>query len=112
MQKYMFIFQGGGDVMKLTPEELQKNMQQWLNWVDQLKKEGTYLEGEPLEPTGLVVKAKGKVITDGPYVEGKEAVGGYFIVKAHSIEAAAKMAHACPGLEFGGSVEIRPVMAM
>jgi hypothetical protein len=61
--------------------------------------------GDGLTPEGCVVTAK--VISDGPFVESKEIVGGYSVVEAENIQAAAKLAKGCPAIEYGGSVEVR-----
>lgn len=58
---------------------------------------------------GKVVKAGG-VVTDGPFVEIRERLGSFIVVKAENLEEAAKLAHGCPALEAGGSVEIRAVI--
>jgi len=57
------------------------------------------------------VNAK-KVVTDGPFVESKEVVGGFSIVKAESIDAAAELAKGCPALITGGKVEVRPLAGL
>ena len=62
--------------------------------------------GDALTEEGRVVNAK-KVVTDGPFVESKEIVGGYSIVKADTIDAAAELAKGCPALLTGGKVEVR-----
>ena len=62
-------------------------------------------------PEGRVVNAK-KVVTDGPFVESKELVGGYSIVKADTIDAAAELAKGCPALLTGGRVEVRPLAGL
>jgi hypothetical protein len=61
--------------------------------------------GDGLTDEGRVVKAK--VVTDGPFVESKEVVGGFSIVQAETVAAAAELAEGCPGLHNGGSVEVR-----
>ncbi|HMW37362.1 MAG TPA: YciI family protein [bacterium] len=113
MQSYMMIFRGGDDAMvKMSPDEIQQHMGQWFAWVEKLTKEGRYVSGEPLVMEGKVVRAKG-VITDGPFAEGKELVGGFFIVKAKSIDEACDMAKVCPSFQFeGATVEIRQVQEM
>ena len=60
---------------------------------------------------GRVVNAS-KVVTDGPFVESKEIVGGYSIVQADTIDAAAELAKGCPGLLCGGKVEVRPLAGL
>jgi hypothetical protein len=67
--------------------------------------------GDGLTPEGRVVKSK-KVVTDGPFVESKEIVGGFSIIEANSLDAAAEFAKGCPGLLVGGNVEVRPLAGM
>lgn len=104
----MLIFRSGSDSMKMSPEESQQNMQNWFSWIGELQSKGIYTGGEALLPTGKTVK-KGNLVTDGPYAESKEVVGGFFIVKAANIEEATEIAKGCPDLPLGGSVEVRDV---
>ena len=67
--------------------------------------------GQPLEGEGKVVDAEGTV-TDGPFAEAKDLVGGFSLVEAETLARAAELARGCPILEVGGSVEIRPIMKM
>lgn len=108
MKNFMLIFRNGSDAMKMSPEESQQNMQKWFSWIGDLQSKGIYTAGEALLPTGKTVK-KGNLVTDGPYAESKEMVGGFFIVKAASIEEAAEIAKSCPDLPMGGTVEVRDV---
>ena len=64
--------------------------------------------GEPLEEGGLIVTSD-KTVTDGPFPESKEMVGGYIRIEAESIEAASEVAKDCPVLNFGGRVEVRQI---
>ena len=110
MEKFMLIFHGGIK-SNASPEELQANMGKWMAWIDKLRKANQYVAGEPLLPGGkLVSGAKGKSVTDGPYTEGKEVVGGFFIVNAKDIEEAVELAKGCPDLEQGSKVQVRQVM--
>ena len=112
MEKFMFIFQGGR-VSEQSPEQMQANMGKWMAWIDKLAKKEQYVSGEPLLPGGKLVSGKeGKTITDGPYTEGKEVVGGYFVIKAKDLEDAVDISKECPGLEYGGTVQVRQVMKM
>lgn len=109
MEKFMLIFQGG---IKLdeSPEKLQGNMEKWMAWVEKLHKDGTYVSGEALLPGGKLVTGK-NAVTDGPYTEGKELVGGYFVVNAATMDEAAAIAtDDYPDFEYGGTVQVRPVM--
>jgi hypothetical protein len=75
-----------------------------------LAAEGKVIGANPLEPAGRVVRgAGGSKIVDGPYSEAKEVLGGYFLVKAASLEEATEMAQDCPSLRHGMIVEVRPV---
>lgn len=109
MKNFMFIFRGGLDPQTASPEDFQQNMDQWMEWVGGLQANGTYVAGEALMPTGKTLH-KGNLITDGPFVESKEIVGGFFIVRAASIEEATEIAKGSPDLPLGGSVEIRDVV--
>jgi len=109
MEKYMFIFIGG-DPSRLSPEAQQAHMGKWFAWVEKLQKEKCYVSGEALLPGGKTIKGSKKVVTDGPFAEGKEIVGGYFVVEAKDINEATEMAKACPDYELGGIVEVREVV--
>lgn len=113
MKDFMFIFRGPSyEELKLSPEEAQANMQEWYNWVNQLSTKQVYVGGEPLLPSGKVMQGKDAVVTDGPFAEGKELVGGYFIVKAASLEEATELAKGFPDFGRQGSVEVREIMKM
>ena len=111
MANFLFLFRRSPNPEKASPEEMQQIMQKWMSWVDELKKKGVYKAGEPLLPTGKMLH-KDNVITDGPFAEGKELIGGFFIVEADDIDAAVTMANGCPDLERGGSVEVRDIAKM
>ncbi len=108
MAKFLFVYRGGDDTMaKMTPEEQQQHMQKWEQWIGEAMRNGWMLDpGDALTPEGCVVNAK-KIVTDGPFVESKEIVGGFSIVQANSVQEAANLAKGCPGLQAGGSVEVR-----
>jgi hypothetical protein len=109
MEKFMLIFHGGVK-QDASPEELQANMDRWFAWVERLHKENRYVSGEALLPGGKLVNSK-TAATDGPYTEGKELVGGFFVVNAENIEEAVKMAQEnYPDFPYGGTVQVRPVM--
>jgi len=109
MSNFMFLFRGGS--RPSSPEEMQSQMQKWMGWIQRLREEGKYVAGDPLEGGGKVLKSR-KTITDGPFAEGKEIVGGYFLVKAETLDQAAEMAKDCPIFDTGGSVEGRPVQVI
>ena len=106
----MLLFHGGSDAAQLSPEEYQQQMQKWFAWVGELQSKGIYVGGEALMPTPGKIVSKGEVVTDGPFAESKELVGGYFIVKAEDIDTAAEIAKSCPDLRYNGKVEVRDVV--
>jgi hypothetical protein len=95
-----------------TPEAAQQRMQLWMKWMAELDAKGHLKDrGQPLEFGGKVVRGH-KAVTDGPYAEAKDLVGGYSIVDASDINEAVELSHGCPVFLGGGSVEVRPVMKM
>jgi hypothetical protein len=109
MEKYMFIFIGG-DPSHLSPEAQQAHMQKWFAWVEKLTNEKKYVSGEALLPGGKTIRGSKKAVTDGPFAEGKEIVGGFFVVNAKDLNEATEMAKACPDYDLGGIVEVREVV--
>ena len=109
MEKFMFIFHGGMP-SDASPEQMQANMGKWFGWIEKLSKDGKYVAGEPLLPGGKLIKGKNKSVTDGPYTEGKELVGGFFIVNAADMNEAVKLCDDYPDYEIGGTIQVRQVM--
>jgi hypothetical protein len=97
-----------------TPEEQEANMQAWWAYSEELGKADKTLGGEPLQPstTATTVRQNGSgtVISDGPFAETKEQLGGYFIFNTDNLDEAIAWAAKMPHLPHGGSVEIRPIM--
>jgi hypothetical protein len=113
MANFLFVYRGSNeDFAKLTPEEMQQHMQKWSAWIAEGFQKGWMVNaGDALTEEGRVVNAK-KVVTDGPFVETKEIVGGYSIVKADTIDKAAELAKGCPALLTGGTVEVRALAGL
>lgn len=111
MKDYLFLFRGG-DMSKLSPEEAQKQNQKWVDWMNKLSKDGKFKGGEPLGKEGKVVNGSKKVVTDGPFAESKEIVGGYLIVLANDLKEATEIAKDCPIYVTNGSTEIREIAHM
>ncbi len=68
--------------------------------------------GQPLDDTGKVVGGRQRTVTDGPYAETKDLIGGYSLIEARDLDQAAQIASGCPIIENGGYVEVRPVRLM
>jgi hypothetical protein len=115
MADFLFVYrssEGAGSRAEFSPEEMQQVMQKWSAWIREAMQKGWMTNpGDALKPEGKVLKST-KVVTDGPFVESKEIVGGYSIVKAASLEAAAELAKGCPALAYGGTVEVRPLAGL
>lgn len=112
MSKYLFLFRGGLNFAAATPEAIQANMMKWNAWMGELAQKGRMLSGEPLEVSGKVLAGKDKKLTDGPFAEGRELVGGFIVVEAGGMDEAVELSKGCPIFESDGSVEVRPVREM
>ncbi|MHB8637183.1 MAG: YciI family protein [Fimbriimonadaceae bacterium] len=111
--EYMLLMRGTNWGEGLSPEEIQEGLVKFFAWVDDLKQQGTLKAGQPLLPVGRVVTAKrGQSVADGPFVETKEAVGGYLLVQVEHLDAAVAIARKCPVLEYGLYIEVRTVAEM
>ncbi len=108
MKEYlMLIRENLENYEKMTPEEMQKDIEKHVKWVEQLIKNGNFKGGNPLMPTGNHIKGGKKLVTDGPFIELKEGVSGYYFLLANSLAEATEIAQGCPSLDVGGTVEIR-----
>lgn len=111
MNRYMLIlFDNENAYNDVSPEDMQEEIEMHMKWIEELGEH--YEGGEPLEQAAKSVSGKDKVVTDGPYIESKELVGGYYLIKANSLEEATELSKGCPVLRLGGSVEVRQVMEM
>jgi hypothetical protein len=109
MKEFMMIFRSADSVARPTPAEMQAQVKVWQDWIGGIAAQGKFVGTNALGGEGKVVRAN-NVVTDGPYIEVKEMVGGYIIVKADNIDDAVKLSKGCPTLSYGGSVEVRDVM--
>ncbi len=115
MSEYVFLYRNAVENSRpnwSSPEKRQQNMKKWRDWFEELGRKGSLKAiGQPLEEGGKVVGAK-RAVTDGPYAETKDLIGGYSLIEAANLDEAAKIAQGCPILDSGGMVEVRPVMQM
>ena len=110
MKGYLFLFHGG--VMNerdISPEAMQKHMQKWQTWVQQMCEQGVYQGGQPLLPGGKLV-THGGVVSDGPFPEAKEMVAGFMAIDVTTLDAAVEIAKDCPIYEYEGHVEVRQIV--
>ena len=106
---YMLIFRGTDWYQGLSPEQMQQVADRWMAWFNGLKEESRCIAGNPLEPNGKIVSGKNRAVSDGPFAESKETIGGYFLLKVDTMDEAVVVAQQCPGLPHGIRVEVRPV---
>ena len=108
---YMLLFVGMDWHKGLSPEQTQKVSEDWMAWFKGLNEQGKAVAGHPRGFEGKSVSGKGRTVTDGPFAEAKEAIGGYFLLDVATIDEAVAIAQQCPGLPYGAKVEVRPVLA-
>jgi hypothetical protein len=115
MSEFTYLFRGG--LSSASPEQREQHLGKWMAWFTELGKKGVISDprnppGHPLENVGKVVRGTQKNVTDGPYAEAKDIVGGYILVNARDLAHAVEISKGCPILEAGGSVEVRPVQML
>ncbi|HWD40726.1 MAG TPA: YciI family protein [Fimbriimonas sp.] len=99
----------GGDFEKLSAEEMQAAYGKYMGWSKLLRERNQYVTGEELQMVGKTI-APGGIVSDGPFAESKEAVGGFYMITAKDLEEATEIAKDCPQLLYGGKVEVRPTV--
>lgn len=109
MDEYVFLYRGGR--LGRSPEQAQRVIERWMEWFKGLSENGHLRDrGHPLGLSGKLVSGGGQTISDGPFAEAKDVVGGFTVILAKDIDEAAELSRTCPILETGGQVEVRPVM--
>ncbi len=94
-----------------SPEEMQQIMQHFAVWMQQLRAKDLVVDTNGLDTNGKIVRGPRSAtrVVDAPYVEAKEVVGGYILIRAENMDAAIEIARGCPGLDYRLAVEVRPV---
>ena len=111
MSEFVFLYRGGE--ARRSPERAQQSIQKWMAWFKELGQNGHVKDqGQPLERTGKVVNGKQKTVTDGPFPESKDIIGGYTLIEARDLAHAVELSKGCPILEVDGAVEVRPVLKL
>ena len=114
--KYLcLIYDNEAQQAKMTGEEGGKMMAEYGAFTEAIKKSGHYIGGNALQPTATATTVRsrsGKIsTTDGPYVETKEQLGGYYLIEAKDLNDAVKVAARIPAARLGG-IEVRPIWEM
>ncbi|WP_415907202.1 YciI family protein [Oleiharenicola sp. Vm1] len=114
ISRYMLLFRNAGPEAHahLTPEGRALLARQWNDWYDGLAAQRKVSHGQPLALDGRVVSGPEGRVTDGPFAEAKEVVGGYIMLTVESLDEATAIARQCPGLPHGLTVEVRPLAAV
>jgi hypothetical protein len=111
MSEFTFLYRGRDT--SSSPDQMQNTMEKWVAWFKELGATGHIKDlGHPLESTGKVVNGKQKTVTDGPFAESKDVVGGFTLIDARDLDQAVELSKGCPILDIGGSVEVRPIQKM
>ncbi len=111
MKEFLLLFRGGDtERRQLSPEQIEEHLHRWQEWMRRMAEQNQFVAGQPLASEGKVLKGTGKKLTDGPFMEGKEIVGGFVVLRAADMDAAIELARDCPNLEAdSGLVEIREI---
>jgi hypothetical protein len=116
MSQYMLILhETPSDFAGYSAEDLNRVIAEYVAWRHKLEAEGRFAGGNKLADEGgrRLALVDGNVrVTDGPYAEAKEVVGGYFIVSAADYDEAIAIARTCPHLKYGGTIDLRLVEAV
>lgn len=115
MNEFLLIFRRNAVTPEeqLSPEQMQGMMKYWQDWIGNIAAQNKLVSvGNRLANGEGSVLRPGNIITNGPYVEIKEAIGGYTIIKADSLEEATELSKGCPILNVNGTVEVRRIVPM
>src|SRR5256886_15507279 len=106
---YMLLYRSDEWCNKLSHQELHSLMDQNKAWIEKLTAQGKAKPGRALERRGAIVSGKnGRFITDGPFAESKEAIGGYLVLDVEKLDEAIAIAQNIPSLAHGGFNQIGP----
>ncbi len=110
MANFLFVYRSSTESAPMSSEDMQQMMQRWHEWIKEGMTKGWMIApGDGLTQEGRVVVGPNQLVTDGPFVEAKEIVGGYSIVQADTLDEAAEYAKGCPAAMGKGSIEVRPL---
>lgn len=107
--QYLMLFRGTNWHTDLSIGEIQEIMGRTNAWFERLAREGISVAAQPLENEGKTIAFKNGKVTDGPFTESKESVGGYVLLQAESLDEAMTIARQNPMIPLGLTVEVRPV---
>ena len=113
MEKFLLLIREDMENLKKMPqEEFDECIRVMTEWVQELAQTDNFVAAEPLTTAGRYV-SRDNIMSDGPFIEAKEAISGYFIIKADNLDQAASIAQSCPQVVNNSSfIEVRPIMGM
>ena len=107
---YMLLFRSDDWYEELSHDEIQKVISQNNAWIEGLIAQGKAKPGHALQRTGATVSGQnGRIVSDGPFAESKEVIGGFLLLDVETIAEAIAIAQSSPTLAYGTSIEVRPV---
>src|SRR5579863_7725839 len=114
MPSYMLLlYDNPANWANISPEDMQKALEKYMAWESKLRSSGIFLASHKLaDDAGKVLGGRQIRITDGPYSETKEVLGGYYLIKAATYQEAVELSRDCPHLGYGGTIEVRQVDPM
>ena len=107
--EYLAICRGANLDESLSPEDIQNAMKRFYGWFERMSDAGKMKSGHQLAPEGKVLSGR-KGVTDGPFAESKEGIAGYWFIQAASLEEAVEIVQGDPLLDYGHTIEIRPII--
>jgi hypothetical protein len=111
----LLLHRPAGPLPTLPPQQAAAVTKEYIGWGDRLRSEGRLKAGEKLtdDPGRLMRAAGGRImVTDGPYAESKELLGGFFLITAGDYKEACQIAESCPHFKYGGAIEVRQIDPM
>jgi hypothetical protein len=115
--KYLLLIYGNeaateAHLANTPPDQQAAEAKVWYEYGDWLKDKGWYLAGEALQPTSTATSLRAQdgkpIVTDGPFAETKEQLGGYYVLDVANADEAIEAGSRCPGVTFG-TIELRPI---
>lgn len=110
MDEYALIMRHEDGLKVASPEQIQTWMKQTMDWIGGIAAQNKFVSGTGLTFDGARVVNHNKIVTNGPFGDIKETIGGLIVVKAASADEAAEFAKGCPVLQGeGNTVEVRKI---
>jgi hypothetical protein len=113
MEKFLLLFRNSlaqeTTFQEMSPEAMQAEVAKWNTWIGGIAAQGKLISTEALHITGKMMANAGTVVTDGPYTESKEIIGGFMLLHVTDYAEAVELGKGCPYLSQGGTVEVRQI---